>query len=64
MRQWMLRITAYAERLLNDLEHVDWPAGTLELQKNWIGQSTGALMRFRYWEGHAPEILICLYHPS
>jgi leucyl-tRNA synthetase len=46
MRQWMLRITAYAERLLTDLEHVDWPAGTLELQKNWIGQSTGALIRF------------------
>ncbi len=46
MRQWMLRITAYAERLLTDLEHVDWPAGTLELQKNWIGQSTGALVNF------------------
>ncbi len=47
MRQWMLRITAYAERLLVDLEHVDWPAGTLELQKNWIGQSTGALVSFK-----------------
>jgi len=46
MRQWMLRITAYAERLLTDLEHVDWPTGTLELQKNWIGQSTGALVNF------------------
>lgn len=46
MRQWMLRITAYAERLLTDLKHVDWPAGTLELQKNWIGQSTGALVHF------------------
>jgi leucyl-tRNA synthetase len=46
MRQWMLRITAYAERLLNDLQYVDWPAGTLELQKNWIGQSTGALVHF------------------
>lgn len=47
MRQWMLRITAYAERLLNDLQHVNWPAGTLELQKNWIGQSAGALVNFR-----------------
>jgi len=47
MRQWMLRITAYAERLLDDLKHVDWPAGTLELQKNWIGQSTGALVHFK-----------------
>ncbi len=46
MRQWMLRITAYAERLLDDLKHVQWPAGTLELQKNWIGRSTGASVRF------------------
>lgn len=46
MRQWMLRITAYAERLLDDLKHVDWPAGTLELQKNWIGKSEGAMVRF------------------
>ncbi len=46
MRQWMLRITAYAERLLEDLKYVDWPAGTLELQKNWIGESTGALVHF------------------
>ncbi|MEQ8351640.1 MAG: leucine--tRNA ligase [Leptospiraceae bacterium] len=46
MRQWMLRITAYAERLLDDLKLVDWPAGTLELQKNWIGKSEGAMVRF------------------
>lgn len=46
MRQWMLRITAYAERLLEDLKHVQWPAGTLELQKNWIGKSTGASVHF------------------
>lgn len=46
MRQWMLRITAYAERLLEDLKLVEWPAGTLELQKNWIGRSEGALVRF------------------
>jgi leucyl-tRNA synthetase len=46
MRQWMLRITTYAERLLNDLALVDWPTGTLELQKNWIGQSSGALVHF------------------
>lgn len=46
MRQWMLRITAYAERLLEDLKHVEWPAGTLELQKNWIGKSTGASVLF------------------
>jgi len=46
MRQWMLRITAYAERLLEDLKYVDWPRGTLELQKNWIGRSEGALIDF------------------
>jgi len=46
MRQWMLRITAYAERLLDDLKYVDWPQGTLELQKNWIGRSEGAEIEF------------------
>ncbi len=46
MRQWMLRITAYAERLLEDLKHVEWPTGTLELQKNWIGRSQGAEVDF------------------
>ncbi len=46
MRQWMLRITAYAERLLEDLKYVDWPSGTLELQKNWIGRSEGAEVDF------------------
>lgn len=47
MRQWMLRITAYAERLLEDLKMVDWPQGTLELQKNWIGRSEGAEVDFK-----------------
>ena len=46
MLQWMLRITAYAERLLEDIQHLDWPAGTLELQKNWIGRSQGAEISF------------------
>lgn len=46
MKQWMLRITAYADRLLDDLKYVDWPAGTLELQKNWIGRSEGATVHF------------------
>jgi leucyl-tRNA synthetase len=47
MRQWMLRITAYAERLLSDLDMVDWPSGTLELQKSWIGKSFGAEIDFK-----------------
>ena len=46
MRQWMLRITKYAERLLNDLELVDWVESTKEMQKNWIGRSEGAEVQF------------------
>ncbi len=46
MRQWMLRITAYAERLLEGLDRLDWPSGTMELQKNWIGRSEGAEIEF------------------
>jgi len=46
MRQWVLRITAYADRLLEDLALVDWPASTWEMQKNWIGRSIGAEVDF------------------
>ncbi|MCX8050929.1 MAG: leucine--tRNA ligase [Chlorobi bacterium] len=46
MRQWMVRITAYAERLLADLDSVDWPASTKEMQRNWIGKSEGAEIAF------------------
>src|SRR5581483_7248616 len=46
MRQWVLKITAYADRLLDDLKLVDWPASTLEMQKNWIGRSIGAEVDF------------------
>ena len=46
MRQWMLRITAYAERLLQDIDKVDWPEGIKEMQRNWIGKSTGAEVVF------------------
>ena len=46
MRQWMLKITAYAERLLNDLDTLDWPEGIKEMQRNWIGKSTGAEVTF------------------
>ncbi len=42
MRRWMLRITAYAERLVEDLDEVQWPDGVKETQKNWIGRSEGA----------------------
>jgi len=46
MRQWVLKITAYADRLLEDLKLVEWPASTLEMQKNWIGRSVGAEVDF------------------
>ncbi len=46
LRQWMLRITAYAERLLNDLETLDWPESIKIMQRNWIGKSTGAIVDF------------------
>ena len=42
MKQWMLRITAYAERLLDDLEQLEWPEGLKEMQRHWIGKSEGA----------------------
>ena len=46
MKQWMLKITTYAERLLRDLDRVDWPESTKELQRNWIGRSEGLQIRF------------------
>ena len=46
MRQWVLKITAYADRLLEDLKLVDWPVSTMEMQKNWIGRSIGAEVDF------------------
>ncbi len=46
MRQWILRITAYADKLEQDLENLDWPKSTLEMQRNWIGRSSGVSIRF------------------
>ncbi|MFH2205074.1 MAG: leucine--tRNA ligase [Elusimicrobiota bacterium] len=47
MRQWQLRITAYADRLLADLEGLDWPESTIAMQRNWIGRSEGAEVPFK-----------------
>jgi leucyl-tRNA synthetase len=46
MRQWMLKITAYADRLLEDLDSLDWPESTVAMQRNWIGRSLGAEIDF------------------
>ncbi|MEL7148681.1 MAG: leucine--tRNA ligase, partial [Bacteroidota bacterium] len=52
MPQWNMRITAYADRLLNDLQDIDWPEPVKEMQKNWIGKSRGAEVTFQV-DGHA-----------
>jgi leucyl-tRNA synthetase len=57
MRQWILRITEYAERLLEDLEELDWSESIKDMQRNWIGKSTGAEVTFAI-EGHADASLV------
>ena len=57
MRQWVLKITDYAERLLEDLELVDWPESTKEMQRNWIGKSQGANVVFKI-DGHDAEFTV------
>lgn len=47
MKQWVLRITAYAERLLEDLEELEWPESLKDMQRNWIGKSEGAEVTFK-----------------
>lgn len=47
MRQWVLKITHYADRLLNDLDQLDWPEHLKEMQRNWIGKSDGAMISFQ-----------------
>ncbi|MBL7715496.1 MAG: leucine--tRNA ligase [Bdellovibrionales bacterium] len=63
MKQWMLKITDYAERLLKDLDKVDWPEGTKDLQRNWIGRSEGLQMRFPLEKG-GKEIEIFTTRPD
>ncbi|MEE1271788.1 MAG: leucine--tRNA ligase [Bacteroidales bacterium] len=56
MRQWSLRITAYAERLLNDLDTLDWTDSLKEIQRNWIGKSQGAAVYFKLENGESLEV--------
>ncbi|MFL6513758.1 MAG: leucine--tRNA ligase [Chthoniobacterales bacterium] len=55
MRQWMLRITAYADRLISELDRLDWPESIKLLQRNWIGRSEGAEITFRVADTDAPS---------
>ena len=55
MRQWMLRITAFADRLVDELEGLDWPDSIKALQRNWIGRSEGAEIRFQGRGSLAPN---------
>ncbi|MBX7095963.1 MAG: leucine--tRNA ligase [Flavobacteriales bacterium] len=63
MKQWSLRITAYAERLLNDLEKIDWTESIKEAQRNWIGKSSGASVRFKL-VGHNEEVEVFTTRPD
>ena len=63
MRQWMLRITAYAERLLDDLDELDWPEGIKLLQCNWIGRSEGAEIDFKI-ENHDAHVRVFTTRPD
>lgn len=63
MRQWMLRITAYAERLLDDLNTIEWSDSLKEMQRNWIGRSEGAEVDFQV-EQHAAKIRVFTTRPD
>ncbi|MDZ4662871.1 MAG: leucine--tRNA ligase [Pseudomonadota bacterium] len=63
MKQWMLKITAYAEKLLEGLERVDWPERSKEGQRNWIGKSVGAEIDFKI-EGHRETIKVFTTRPD
>lgn len=64
LRQWMLRITAYADRLLNDLEQVDWPESIKTMQRDWIGRSEGAEIDFKLKGDDAQSIRVFTTRPD
>ncbi|KRN81427.1 leucine--tRNA ligase [Ligilactobacillus acidipiscis] len=63
MRQWVLKITAYADRLIDDLDDLDWPEAIKEQQRNWIGRSVGASIRFKVAD-HDDEIEVFTTRPD
>jgi leucyl-tRNA synthetase len=64
LRQWMLRITAYAQRLIDELGGLDWPESIKQHQKNWIGQSEGAEVRFGLADGSENSITVFTTRPD
>ncbi|MGI5868342.1 MAG: leucine--tRNA ligase [Kiritimatiellia bacterium] len=64
MRQWMLRITEYAERLLADLDGLDWSEGIKEMQRNWIGKSTGAEVVFAFDRPEGGDVTVYTTRPD
>ncbi|WP_270889497.1 leucine--tRNA ligase [Pedococcus sp. 5OH_020] len=63
LRQWMMRITAYADRLADDLDRVDWPEKVKSMQRNWIGRSQGARVSFPV-DGHDASIEVFTTRPD
>ena len=63
LKQWMLKITAYADRLLEDLDELDWPDSLKEMQRNWIGRSEGAEVTFAI-DGHEEEFTVFTTRPD
>ncbi len=63
LKQWMLRITAYAERLLADLDELDWPESVKAMQREWIGRSEGAEIEFPI-EGHDEKLVVFTTRPD
>ena len=63
LRQWVLKITEYAERLLDGLDDLDWPESTKEMQRNWIGKSVGAEAEFKL-DGHDESITVFTTRPD
>ena len=63
MKQWMLKITAYADRLIDDLDEIDWPENIKDMQRNWIGRSEGAEVTFAI-EGHDEKFTVFTTRPD
>ena len=62
MNQWFFKITDYAERLLNDLDDLDWPESTKQMQRNWIGKSVGAEVEFAVAQTNSQKTLAIMVH--